>query len=197
MVVIQALATTALVEFRHSGADGNPVGSYDIRVRQGRSVSEEGFIEGVPIDRVRPEKPGTMANVSLRELKPLTDYMIGVRALGRCGTQSTLVQKHFTTTDLEFKQLTGCFVATAAYGSPLAPAVATLRTLRDRARAQSALVATVVDLYERSSPPVAAVLRENAGARAFIRRLLAPALSAAEAVSRARPSPGRRSNSLG
>jgi hypothetical protein len=189
MVVIDAQATSAVVEFRHSGVEGSPVGSYDIRLRQGRLVSqegfEEGFIEGVPVNRVDPEKPGTMANVQLRELKPLTDYMIGVRALGRCGTQSTLVQKHFTTTDLEWKQLTGCFVATAAYGSPLAPAVATLRTLRDRARGRSALLATIVDLYERSSPPLAAVLRQNEGVRAFIRRLLAPALSAAGSVSRA------------
>jgi hypothetical protein len=186
--VVDAQATTALIEFRHSGDDGKPVGSYDIRLRQGKAGSEENFIEGVPVSRVDPEVPGTMANVQLSELKPLTDYVIGVRALGRCGTQSTLVQKHFTTTDLEFKQLTGCFVATAAYGSPMAPAVNSLRAVRDRARGSSSLAATVVDLYERSSPPVAAVLRGSDGVRAVIRSLLAPALSAAEALA---PAPAR------
>jgi hypothetical protein len=181
--LVQAQATSAVIEFRHTGDDGKPVGSYDIRVRQGNVSSEENFIEGVPVTRVDPQMPGTMANVELSELKPLTDYVIGVRALGRCGTQSTLVQKQFSTTDLEFKQLTGCFVATAAYGSPLAPAVGSLRAVRNRARDGSALAAAVVDLYERSSPPVASLLRQSEGARAVIRRLLAPALTAAEALS--------------
>ncbi len=181
--VVDAQATTALIEFRHAADDGKPVGSYDIRLRQGKPGSEENFIEGVPVGRVDPEKPGTMANVELNELKPLTDYVLGVRALGRCGTQSTLVQKPFTTADLEFKQLTGCFVATAAYGSALAPAVGSLRAVRDRARDGSALAATVVDLYERSSPPVAALLRQSQGLRAAVRRLLAPALRVAETLA--------------
>jgi hypothetical protein len=191
ITVVDAQATTALIEFRHSGDEGKPVGSYDIRLRQGKTSSEENFIEGVPVNRVDPEVPGTMANVQLSELKPLTDYVIGVRALGRCGTQSMLVQKQFSTTDLDFKQLTGCFVATAAYGSAMAPAVNSLRSVRDRAKGKSSLAATVVDLYERSSPPVAALLRGSEGARAVIRSLLAPALSAAEALSPPPASPAR------
>jgi hypothetical protein len=179
-------ATTATIEFRHSGADGKPVGSYDIRLRQGKAGTEENFIEGVPVGRVDPQMPGTMATVELRELKPLTDYVIGVRALGPCGTQSNLVQKHFTTTDLEFTQLTGCFIATAAYGSSLAPAVASLRAARDQAKGRSSLAAALVDLYERSSPPVAAVLGQSAGARAIIRQLLAPALNAVDTLMPAR-----------
>ena len=47
--VVDAQATTALIEFRHTGDDGKPVGSYDIRVRQGKAGSEENFIEGVPV----------------------------------------------------------------------------------------------------------------------------------------------------
>jgi hypothetical protein len=186
IAVIEAGATSAVVEFRHSSAEGKEVGSYDIRLRQGRTGSEENFIEGVPIGKVEPQRPGTMAVVQLRELKPLTEYVIGVRALGRCGTQSTIVQKHFTTSDLEFTQLTGCFVATAAYGSALAPAVQSLRAVRDRARGGSSMAATLVDLYERSSPPLAAVLRQSETARALVRRLLAPALSASETLSPAR-----------
>jgi hypothetical protein len=159
------------------------VGSYDIRLRTGRTGSEENFIEGVPVSKVEPQKPGTMAVVQLRELKPLTEYVVGVRALGRCGTQSTIVQKSFTTTDLDFKQLTGCFVATAAYGSALAPAVQSLRAVRDQARARSSVAAAIVDLYERSSPPVAALLRGSEAARAVVRQLLAPALSATRSAT--------------
>ncbi len=180
--VIETGATSAVFEFRHSAAEGKPVGSYDIRLRQGRTGSEENFIEGVPVSKVEPQKPGTMAMVQLRELKPLTEYVVGVRALGRCGTQSIIAQKSFTTKDLDFKQLTGCFVATAAYGSALAPAVQSLRAVRDQARKRSSVAAAIVDLYERSSPPVAAVLRGSDAARAVIRQLLAPALSASESL---------------
>jgi hypothetical protein len=180
-------ATAATIEFRHSAAEGKPVGSYDIRLRQGKMGSDENFIEGVPVGRVEPQPPGTMATVELRELKPLTDYVIGVRALGRCGTQSMLVQKQFTTADFEFTQLTGCFIATAAYGSSLAPAVNSLRAARDRAKTRSSLAAAVVDLYERSSPPVAAVLGQSDGARAIIRQLLAPALNAVDTLLPKRP----------
>ena len=53
----------------------------------------------------------------------------------------------------KFTQLSGCFIATAAFGSDLAPEVAALRRLRDAATARSACAKAAVDLYYRSSPP--------------------------------------------
>jgi hypothetical protein len=100
-----------------------------------------------------------------------------VRTLGRCGTRSALAQHHFNTMDQEFVQLTGCFIATAAYGSALTPAVQHLRHLRDRARESSGLAAAAIDLYERSSPPLAALLRQSRAGRAVIRELLTPLIA--------------------
>jgi len=180
MVVAQTDATGAEIEFRHMGHEGHPVVSYDIRLRQGASTSEENFLEGTPVGHVTPQSPGTVERFAIRDLKPLSQYVLGIRAIGRCGTQSPLVQKTFTTKDLEFTQLTGCFVATAAYGSPMSPALDSLRAVRDRAQARSAVAAAAVELYERSSPPVAAILRESAPARAVVRRLLGPLVNVAE-----------------
>jgi hypothetical protein len=176
MVVIDPQATTAVVEFRHPAIDGDqPVIAYDIRRHAGSETSEQNFLEGVPVERVEPGPPGTMTSFKISDLKPLTKYVVAVRVLGRCGTRSQLVQVPFETKDLYFKQLTGCFVASAAHGSALAPALAPLRQARDRLRAGSALGAATTALYESASPPMAAVLSDSPAARAVVRRLLAPA----------------------
>lgn len=174
--VVSHDATTASVRFRHTGDAGKPVQRYEIRLLHG-PATEENFLEGVPKAIVDPAMPGTMANFTMGELKPQTDYVVAVRAVGRCGTQSSLSQRTFATTAFQFTQLSGCFIATAAYGSSLAPAVTTLRQVRDQARAASALGAAAIDLYERASPPLAALLGGSEGARAVIRQLMAPVVA--------------------
>jgi hypothetical protein len=176
--LIKRDATTATLQFRHSSDQGLPVQGYEIRILHGaKMATEQNFLEGVPKTVVEPAEPGTMATFVLSELKPLTEYVVAVRTLGRCGTRSALAQHHFNTMDQEFVQLTGCFIATAAYGSALTPAVQHLRHLRDRARESSGLAAAAIDLYERSSPPLAALLRQSRAGRAVIRELLTPLIA--------------------
>jgi ribosomal protein L7/L12 len=69
---------------------------------------------------------------------------------------------------------TGCFIATAAYGSALAPEVSVLRLYRDAALARSPLGRAFIRVYYRLSPPLAAVLARAATGRAVVRWLLAP-----------------------
>jgi hypothetical protein len=187
--VIEQKATTATLAFRHSSDDGMPVAGYEIRLLHSQADSEENFLEGVPKPVVDPATPGTMATFTINELKPLTPYVIAVRALGRCGTRSALAQRQFSTGNMNFTQLTGCFIATAAYGSALAPAVTQLRAVRDRARGFTALAAAAIDLYERASPPLAALLGRSDASRAVVRQVLAPAVELAGAG--AAPTPKR------
>jgi hypothetical protein len=88
-----------------------------------------------------------------------------------------LAQVGFATPATPFKQVEGCFVATAAWGSALASQVEALRRARDHARSGSALAAVAIDLYYRSGPPVAAALRRSDTARAAVRMLLSPVAS--------------------
>lgn len=68
----------------------------------------------------------------------------------------------------------GCFIATAAYGTPMASDVRYLRAFRDEYLLTSPLGRTFVALYYRYSPPFAEWLRERDGLRAAVRALLTP-----------------------
>ncbi len=67
-----------------------------------------------------------------------------------------------------------CFIATAAYGSPLEPHVKVLREFRDRYLQRTAAGRAFIRFYYRHSPPVAAVIAEHAWLRSLVRMLLTP-----------------------
>jgi uncharacterized repeat protein (TIGR01451 family) len=74
----------------------------------------------------------------------------------------------------------GCFIATAAYGSSLAPQVQQLRTFRDRFLVPYSFGQWFVDLYYRYSPPLAEVLAQHDDLRAVVRTGLRPLITFAE-----------------
>ena len=168
--------TTAVVSFKNAESDGGgAVASYEIRYREGDSMSDQEFVESIRAARwSRRGAPGSTATLTLAGLKPATDYVVGVRAVDTCGQTSPLAQVGFATAAPPFKQIEGCFVATAAWGSALRPQVEALRRARDHARSGNAMAAVAVDLYYRSGPAAAAVVRRSETARAAVRRLLSP-----------------------
>jgi hypothetical protein len=179
-------ATEAVVNFVEAADRGQPVEQYEIRYREGDSMTLETFRESTPAPSVVPAQPGAMASVKLIGLKPSTSYTVGVRVVGGCVNEGPLKMATFKTKQLMFTQLSGCFVATATYGSTLAPEVEALRRLRDRLRARTPLAAAAVSLYERASPPMAGVLRESDVGRALVREALAPLITIVDTADRLR-----------
>jgi hypothetical protein len=68
----------------------------------------------------------------------------------------------------------GCFIATAAYGSPLADEVSSLRIFRDRYLAANKTGRLFLKLYYRYSPRMADFLRNHRFLRAYVRNVLKP-----------------------
>jgi uncharacterized repeat protein (TIGR01451 family) len=79
----------------------------------------------------------------------------------------------------------GCFIATAAYGSYLDPHVYALRQFRDRHLLTNALGRRFVRSYYRYSPAVAALLDHSAALRTLTRVVLSPIVFAIEYPIRA------------
>jgi uncharacterized repeat protein (TIGR01451 family) len=67
-----------------------------------------------------------------------------------------------------------CFVATAAYGSPLEPQVQALREFRDRHLQQFALGRAFIDFYYRHSPAIADLVAAHDSLRLLVRAILTP-----------------------
>jgi hypothetical protein len=73
----------------------------------------------------------------------------------------------------------GCFIATAAYGSPMAPQVDVLRVWRDRHLRPHWPGRAFIRAYETVSPRLADAIRDSAWLRAGVRVLLWPVVGAA------------------
>ncbi len=175
-------ATTARVVFS-SFADVPSPSSYEVRYRVGSSMTDCDFVDqSIRAPQVALDGAG-IASVVLPDLKPSTSYAVGVKYDGASPHRSHLAWTTFSTVGARFTQLSGCFIATAAYGSALAPAVDAMRRVRDDLTGRSALFAAAADIYYRSGPAAADVLKKSDTARAVVRRLLGPAAALAEVAT--------------
>ena len=68
----------------------------------------------------------------------------------------------------------GCFIATAAYGTPMCKEIAMLRQFRDRKLNPNSLGKKLIRLYYLVSPPIANVIVRSENMRALVRLSLKP-----------------------
>jgi polyhydroxybutyrate depolymerase len=107
---------------------------------------------------------GTIANryaaTTIMTIYPNTDYQI--------------------TANFQLKSVTppttsgggGCFIATAAYGTPTAKQLDVLRAFRDDVLLKSTVGSRLVDFYYQTSPPIANFISQHSVVRTLVRELL-------------------------
>jgi hypothetical protein len=173
----------AELEF-HAASDDTGVFRYDVRVSVDPIVDEASFVRGQPAknDTTAAEALGVPSDVpsgrpirvGLGGLIADTHYYVGVRAVDGCNAGGPVEVAQITTPLREFATVTPCFVATAAYGSPLAHEIGALRRLRDRQLSNNVLGRAFVAAYGRLGPELAGSIRRHETLRAAARALLVP-----------------------
>jgi Leucine-rich repeat (LRR) protein len=84
---------------------------------------------------------------------------------------------------VNYRDLPGwCFIATAAYGTPLAQQIQILREFRDEYLLTNPVGQALVDLYYRVSPPIAEFITEHPSLKSMVRVGLAPAVAMSAVV---------------
>ncbi|MCK5182272.1 MAG: hypothetical protein KAQ73_07005, partial [Dehalococcoidia bacterium] len=76
----------------------------------------------------------------------------------------------------------GCFIATAAYGTPMAEEIGILRKFRDEYLLTNPIGATLVEFYYRVSPPIAQFIAEHPSLKPIVRAGLLPAVAMSAAA---------------
>jgi hypothetical protein len=199
---IETLSVTAYAERRdaHRYAhlsfvaphDDQRVTRYEIRVATSPITDLESFMRALPAlaattDSEALEVPrlpaGDTIEVDLGGLTFETDYWIAVRAVDGCNLSGGMAVAEYHTPSIVFTTVSPCFVATAAYGTPMAEEIGVLRRFRDRYLRGNAVGEALVSIYGEVGPVLADAIRDDADARAVTRSLLAPIVSLARALT--------------
>ncbi|MGB5284938.1 MAG: CFI-box-CTERM domain-containing protein [Polyangiales bacterium] len=113
-----------------------------------------------------------------------TEYELEIMAIDLCQAQSEPVSVGIKTTPIDFTTVPPCFVATAAYGSPLADEIWALRRFRDRYLMTNPAGRAFVDAYYTLGPYAAELIVEHPWLRTTTRALLTPFVALARHLTR-------------
>jgi hypothetical protein len=162
-------------------ATGGPVNGYDVRLSVGEALTVDNFATtGKLLDaRVAPVAPGNLQSIDVSGLTPQSHYWIGIRAHDMCLIGSTPTIVELVTPRAEGGEVSTCFIATAAFGSPMAAEVTLLRRFRDQVLRRQLVGEMLVESYYTFGPALAGVIRPSDTLRALVRAALEPVVARA------------------
>jgi hypothetical protein len=170
-------------------ADDLGVVRYDVRTSRAPITDEQSFMRALPAEAASLEHEalqvptsvpaGSPIDFDFGGLGPETRYYVAVRAMDRCNVAGEMAVAEYVTPAIEFTTVSPCFVATAAYGTPMAADIGALRRMRDRHLRTNAIGRAFVGAYETVGPILADVIREDPTLRGWTRGALAPIVALA------------------
>jgi subtilisin family serine protease len=174
---VQAATTTITIR-GNSTITANFMVQYDLTIdsTDGGSVSEPGegtfaCDEGTVVNLVAEAEDGYRFVDWTGDVDTIAD-------VEDAATNITMDDDYSITANFEEKPSGGiCFVATAAYGTPMAEEVEILREFRDEYLLMNPLGQALVGLYYRVSPPIADFITEHPGLKPVVRAGLLPAVA--------------------
>jgi len=172
------------------------IGAYEVMVRPEGGAWERAFTpdsaeELLPValdmcrdlgdptrNRCTAMKSGETLSVVIAGLQQSTHYEVQVTPVDDdCGSAGASASASFETPARVFSTVTPCFVATAAYGTPLAGEIAVLRGFRDRHLAASHVGRALIRAYYAVGPHLASAIAGRPSLRAAVRAGLKPVVA--------------------
>jgi hypothetical protein len=171
---VNAASTTIGIKGDYS-ITANFVRVYNLTISstEGGSVSDPGegtftYDEGTVVDLVaEPEESCRFVD--------WTGDLDNVANVTAASTTITMNDDYSISANFRFSP--GCFVATAAYGTPLAEEIQILREFRDEYLLTNPVGGALVDLYYMVSPPVAEFITKHPSLKPIVRVGLVPAVA--------------------
>jgi hypothetical protein len=102
-------------------------------------------------------------------------------------TTITMEDDYEITANFEVAPSGWCFIATAAYGTPMAEEIEILREFRDEYLLTNPLGQALVDLYYKVSPPIAEFITKHPSLKPIVRAGLLPAVTMSAVVVNTTP----------
>ncbi len=162
-----------------------PVTAYEIRYRAGAPLDATNFTDGARFAATFPIlSPGMTQTFEITGLAAQTHYYVGVRALDGCLNPGAVAFADFVTPKPPTGSVDACFVATAAWGSPMQDEVSMLRRFRDQALRSQAVGELFVEAYYTFGPALAATIEPSDTLRGLARTALGPAVDLARVIVR-------------
>jgi hypothetical protein len=156
---------------------GVPASRFAVRYRPGTDPISDADFDSLNAAPDAVGDPGSTVSVTISPLDRATHYSVAVRAEAPCGPSSSVQSATTTTLQPKFATLSGCFIATAAYGSSLEPQVAGLRRFRDRHLLTNPAGRLLTAAYYALSPALARAISSDESLRALARKALAPVVN--------------------
>jgi Leucine-rich repeat (LRR) protein len=123
---------------------------------------------------------------NISDIKPLVDNLglgegdwvvLRFNPLSDASMNTYIPQLEARGVSIDYRDVSWCFIATAAYGTPLAQEIQILREFRDEYLLTNPVGQALVDLYYRVSPPMAEFITEHPGLKPVVRAGLLPAVA--------------------